>query len=392
MSQPTLNQGKECVMEKRNILLTPGPTPVPPQALKVMAEPIFHHRTPQYRRIFGKVSEGLKQVFKTKNPVYTFTSSGTGAMEAGIVNFLSPGDTMIAAHAGKFGERWTQLGKAYGINVVEVKAPYGHPVDPAQIDQALKANPQAKAVYATLCETSTGVCHDIQTIAQIVSKTPAILVVDAISGLAAEALPQDEWKVDVVVSGSQKGLMLPPGLAFLSASEKAMALNKTAKCPRYYYDLKLYEKAIVDSDTPFTSALTLVLALERTLDIILGKGIDAHIAETRRLANATRAALKGIGLELFAASRHSDGITSVRVPAGVDGEKLVKVMRDEKGVTMAGGQGDQMKGKIFRIAHMGFITKNDLEIGFEVLCETLSSMGFTCSAAEAIRHFRESYK
>ncbi len=378
-------------MTQRNILLTPGPTPVPPEALRILSQPIFHHRTPQYRKIFGKVSVMLKDVFLTQNDVYTFTSSGTGAMEASVVNFTSPGDTVIAAHAGKFGERWVELGKSYGLKIVEVKSAYGHATDPKAIETALNVNPQTSAVYFTHCETSTGVCHDVKSIAAVVAKSKAISVVDAISGLAADPLPQDKWNVDVVVSGSQKALMLPPGLAFMSVSAKAKSLNKSAKCPRYYNDLKLYETALLDSDTPFTPALTLVLALEKTLSMIQAKGLAIHLEETARLAEATRQAMLALHLEFFAVERRSDGITSVKVPAGIDGEKLVKIMRDEKGVTMAGGQGE-MKGKIFRIAHMGFITKEDLITGIEVLAETLNEMGFKCSSQEACKQFNETYK
>lgn len=376
-------------MKKRNILLTPGPTPVPPQALALMAEPIFHHRTPQYRKIFNRVSHDLKEIFQTQNDVFTFTSSGTGAMEASIVNFLSPGDLIIVAHAGKFGERWLNLAKAYGIHVIEIKAPYGESISPTGIEKTLKENPSVKAVYTTHCETSTGVTYDIQKIASIVSKTNAILVVDAISGLAADPLPQDEWKVDVVVSGSQKALMLPPGLGFMSVSQKAWGLNQSAKCPRFYYDLALYKKALQDSDTPFTPALTIVIALEETLKIIKDKGMINLLEETRALANATREALQAIGLKLFSKSGHSNVLTAVCVPNGIDGEKLIKVMRDDKGVTLAGGQGE-MKGKIFRIAHMGFITKEDLFAGIEILCETLNEFGYVCNAKEATQRFIKS--
>ncbi len=375
-------------MNKRNILLTPGPTPVPPGALKIMSEPIFHHRTPQYRKIFNKVSSELKDIFETKNDVFTFTSSGTGGMEASMVNFLSPGDTILAAHAGKFGERWVNIAKHYGICAIEVKAPYGQAIDPKSVEKTLKENPKIKAVYATHCETSTGVTHDLQPIAEIVSKTNSILVVDSISALAADPLSQDQWKVDVVVGGSQKALMLPPGLAFMSVSEKAWNLNKTAKCPRFYYDITLYKKALLDSDTPFTPALTLVIALEETLRLIKAKGFQNHLKETARLAEATRAGVRAIKLELFAKSHYSNALTAVKVPNGIDGEKLVKVMRDEKGVTMAGGQGE-MKGKIFRMAHMGYITKEDLITGFGVLCETLNEFEFPCSAKDALQAFNQ---
>lgn len=356
-------------MAKRNILLTPGPTPVPPSVLKVLSEPIFHHRTPQYREIFKHVSEDLKKVFRTKQNVYTFTGSGTLAMEASVVNFLSAGDKVICLEAGKFGERWAEIAKAYNLSAVIVKVPYGEAIPAEQVEVALKQNPDAKAVYGTQCETSTGVLLDIQKIAGIVAKSNAIFVVDAISGLAADPLEMDAWGIDVVVSGSQKGLMIPPGLGFVSASPKAWAMNKNAKLPRYYMDLAKCEKSLKDSDTPFTPALTLVLALQVALDQINREGIEHVWARSEKLAEETRIALKKLGLELFSKAP-ANTLTAVKVPAGIDGEKLVSVMRDEKGVTMAGGQGD-MKGKVFRIAHMGFITKSDIDTGISVLKETL---------------------
>lgn len=353
-------------------MLTPGPTPVPPQVLQVMAEPIFHHRTPRYRKLFGEVSEGLKGIFRTAQSVYTFTGSGTLAMEASVVNFLSPGDKVIALEAGKFGERWGEIAARYQLNAVRIKVPYGETISPDEVGKALKQNPDAKAVFGTHCETSTGALLDIQAIAKAVSNTPAIFVVDAISALAADRLEMDVWGIDIVVSGSQKGLMIPPGLTFLAASEKAKVLNKTAKLPRYYVDLTQYEKSLKDSDTPFTPALTLVLALREAIHMIQKEGIEKVWTRTAELANYTREAIKKLGLELFS-KRPANTLTAVKVPAGIEGEKLVSIMRDEKGVTMAGGQGE-MKGKVFRIAHMGFITHADLETGIAVLKETLNEL------------------
>src|SRR3989338_5812250 len=360
-------------MTKRNILLTPGPTPVPPEVLRVMAEPIFHHRTPRYRLLFLYVSEVLKTVFCTKQSVYTFTSSGTLAMEASIVNFLSSGDKVITLEAGKFGERWTEITKRYQLNVVTIKAPYGDTVSPGEVEKVLKLNPDTKAVYGTLCETSTGVLLDIESITKIVSKTQAIFVVDAISGLGADRLEMDGWNVDVVVSGSQKGLMIPPGLAFLAASQKAWGLNKSAKLPRYYTDLARCETSLKDWDTPFTPALTLVLALREALAQIHKEGIEKVWMRTAKLAEETRQAVQKLGLELFS-KQPANTLTAVKVPPGINGEKLISTMRDEKGVTMAGGQGE-MKGKVFRISHMGFITESDIRTGISVLKETLQELG-----------------
>ncbi len=360
-------------MAKRNILLTPGPTPVPPEVLRAMAEPIFHHRTPRYRELFREVSEGLKAVFRTSRSVYTFTGSGTLAMEASVVNFLSTGDKVMTLEAGKFGERWTEIAKRYQLNVVTLKAPYGDAILPQELEKALKLHPDVKAVYGTLCETSTGVLLDIEAMAKLVSKTPAIFVVDAISGLGADRFEMDGWKIDVVVSGSQKGLMIPPGLAFLAASQKAWTLNQSAKLPRYYADLAQCEKSLKDWDTPFTPAITLVVGLREALSRICSEGMEKVWARAARLAEETREAIKNLGLELFS-KRPANTLTAVKVPPGIDGEKLVSTMRDEKGVTLAGGQGE-MKGKVFRISHMGFITESDIRTGISVLKETLQELG-----------------
>ena len=360
-------------MAERNILLTPGPTPVPPEVLRVMAEPIFHHRTPRYRELFREVSEELKLVFRTQESVYTLTGSGTLGMEASIVNFLSPGDKIITLEAGKFGERWTELAKACQLNVIVLKVPYGETISPDELEKILKVHPDTKAVYGTLCETSTGALLDIEAMAKVVAKTQALFIVDAISGLAADRLEMDSWKVDIVVSGSQKGLMIPPGLAFVAVSKKAWALNKTAKLPRYYADLTKCEKSLKDWDTPFTPALTLVLALREALKQINREGIEKVWTKSAKLAEYTRSQIKNLKLEFFS-KNFSNALTAVKVPEDVDGEKLVSVMRDQKGVTMAGGQGEKMKGKVFRIAHMGFIREEDIKIGISVLKETLEEL------------------
>ncbi len=376
---------------KKRILLTAGPTPVPPEVLQVLAEPIIYHRTPEHRAVFGEAIRMLEEVFRTKNDVFALTSSGPGAMEAAVANFLSAGDKVIVAHAGIFGERWAKIAKAYGMSVVEVTAAYGLAVNPEKLREVMGAHPGAKAVFATLCETSTGVNHDVKTMAQIVNKTNAIFVVDAISGLGADPFSQDEWGIDVVVGGSQKGLMIPPGLGFVSVGPKAWALAERTTTPRFYFDLRQYKKSMADSDTPFTPAVSLTVALKKALEIIRKKGIEQHIEDTRVLAEATRAAVKALRLELFAKERPSNVVTSVTVPSGVDGSKLLKTMRDEFGVTLAGGQGT-MIGKIFRIAHLGYITKDDLKTGLECLCQVLSQAGYSCRAKDALDAFEDAVK
>ncbi len=335
---------------RKNYLLTPGPTPLPPLVLEAMSRPIIHHRTPQFQEILKEATEGLKYVYQTKNDVFILASSGTGAMEAAVINLLSAGDTALVVQGGKFGERWAEICKAYGINADILDVEWGKAAEPQAIAAKLKANPKIKAVFTTLCETSTGVNNDIEAIGKVVKDSEAVLVVDAISGLGAIDLKTDEWACDMVVSGSQKGLMLPPGLGFISVSAKAWKLIEASKSPRYYLDLRKAKKAIEKADTPFTPAITLIIALVEVLKMIKQDGLENVFNRHKKMAEATRAAMKGLGLELFAPSAASDAVTAVKLPAGLDGEKLVKTMRDTYGVTIAGGQ-DELKGKVFRIAH-----------------------------------------
>jgi aspartate aminotransferase-like enzyme len=353
-----------------------------------MSRPIIHHRTPQFQAVIKEASEGLKYVYQTLSDVFMLTSSGTGAMEAAVINLLSPGDTALTVQAGKFGERWTELCKAYGITADVIDVEWGKAVDPQEIARRLKANPKIKAVFTTLCETSTGVATDIASIGKIVKDTPAVLVVDAISGLGAIDLKSDEWSCDMVVSGSQKGLMLPPGLGFISVSPKAMKLVEESKSPRYYFDLRKAKKALDKTDTAFTPAITLIIPLVEVLKMLKEDGLANIFARHKKMADATRAAMKGLGLELFAPTAASDVVTAVKVPAGLDGEKLVKTMRDTYGVTIAGGQ-DELKGKVFRIAHMGFIEEFDIITGISCLEKVLTQMGYKFNLGAGVKAAEE---
>jgi serine---pyruvate transaminase len=373
---------------KKQYLLTPGPTPLPSQISLAMARPIIHHRTPQFQEILKEAGLGLKWVFQTANDVFIISSSGTGAMEAAVVNLLSCGDTVLVVEGGKFGERWTELAKAYGINAEIINVEWGKAVNPEEIGKRLKSNPQIKAVFTTLCETSTGVDNDIQAIARVVKTSPAVLVVDAISGLGAVDLKTDDWGVDVVVAGSQKGLMLPPGLGFITVSPRAWKLVEVSKSGRYYLDLRKAKKAIDKNDTPFTSSITLITALNEALKIMQQDGLENIFKRHRTMAQATRVAMKALGLELFAPTAASDAVTAVKVPSAVDGEKLVKTMRDTYGVTIAGGQ-DELKGKVFRIAHMGFIAEFDIITGLSCLEKVLAQMGYKFTLGAGIRAAEE---
>jgi aspartate aminotransferase-like enzyme len=373
---------------RKNYLLTPGPTPLPPQVCEAMSRPIIHHRTPQFQAILKEANEGLKYAFQTQNDVFILASSGTGAMEAAVINLLSAGDTALVVQAGKFGERWTELCKAYGVVAEVISVEWGKAVEPAQIQKSLKANPKIKAVFTTLCETSTGVATDIEAIGKIVKDSEAALVVDAISGLGAIDLKADAWSVDVVVSGSQKGLMLPPGLGFISLSPKAMKLVEASKSPRYYFDLRKAKKAIDKTDTPFTPAITLIIALVEVLRMMKQDGLENIFSRHRKMADATRAAVKALGLELFAPGAASDVVTAAKVPEGLDGEKLVKTMRDTYGVTIAGGQ-DEMKGKLIRIAHMGYIEEMDIIAGISCLEKVLTQMGYKFQLGSGLKAAEE---
>lgn len=357
---------------KRNLLLTPGPTPVPESVRQVLGQPIIHHRTPQYRDIFAAVSDKLKKVFLTAHPVYTLAGSGTLAMETALVNFHCLGDEILVVDGGKFGERYTEIANAYGLKPTVLKVTWGQGVDPEEVRKALQANPKIKSVCVQLCETSTAVLHDIQALGKITAASEVLLIVDAISGLGADRLETDQWGVDLVIAGSQKALMLPPGLAFLSVSPKARKRLESSNIPCFYTDLKLYEKGMKDWDTPFTPAVGLVIALEKALDMMLEQGMDQVFARCEKLAGYTRKKLQDIGLKIYSKAP-SATLSAAYVPEGLNGEKLIKIMRDEKGVSMAGGQGE-LKGKVVRICHMGAITQSDLDEGMQVLQETLQEM------------------
>ena len=335
-------------------MLTPGPTPVPEETLLEMAKPVFYHRSAQARQLLLEVQDDLQYVFQTKNPVLTLTCSGTGAMEAAIANCAPPGAKVICLIAGRWGERWKHLCKAFGVEAVNVTAPYGQPVRPEQLSEALAKHPDAAAVAATLSETATGVRNDIAAFGKQIAATPAVFIVDSISGLGVVECRTDEWQVDINVTGSQKALMLPPGLAFASVSDKAWKRIEQNPSPRtFYFDLKKYRDNLKTGDTPFTPAITLIRALRVSLQRLRSEGIEAVWARHARVAAAARAGVSALGLELFAA-QPVDGLTVFKVPEGVDGEALLKKLEKQYGFKLAGGQ-DTLKGKIVRLGHMGYI-------------------------------------
>lgn len=376
---------------KKRFLMTPGPTQIPPEVLLAAARPIIHHRTAEYSELFARVIEGLKYVFQTKNDVLFFASSGTGAMESAVVNLGSPGDRVLVCSSGKFGERWQQLAETYGLEVELLSYEYGQPVDPADIAAALKADASYKAVFVTHSETSTGVVNDIEAIGNIVKDHAAVLVADAVSGMGSADLQTDAWHVDVVVSGSQKALMLPPGLGFASVSDKAWALVEQSTIPRFYWDwLKARTGIRLDQPTtPFTPAVSLTVALDAALALMREEGLEGLFARHRSMGRASREAVKALGLELFSPDdMRCSSVTSVRIPEGVDDGKLRTLMRDKYGVQVAGGQGT-MKGNIFRIGHCGYYNYSDIIVTITALELALRELGYAVEPGAGIARAEE---
>jgi len=370
-------------MIKKYYLLSPGPTPVPVEALSVASEPIIHHRTPEFSDIFMEVSEGLKYVFQTDQDVFVLTSSGTGAMESAVVNTLCPGDKTISLNGGKFGERWGKICKAYGVEVKEIELEWGDPFSKEQLADELKANPETKAVFATLSETSSGTIYDIQGYGEVLAQSEALLVVDGISGLGATPCPMDEWKVDVMVAGSQKSFMIPPGLAYISFSPKAWNYVEKSTLLKFYFDAKASKKSLGKRTTPYTPAVSLIIQQKKSLDIIKGMGLEKLFEHHRILGDATRAAVKALGLELLSKSP-GNILTAVNVPAGIDGIQLVKTMQGKYKAYIAGGQ-DPYKGKIFRIAHLGYMGGFDVITALSALEMTLSELGYDFESGSSIK-------
>lgn len=372
----------------KELLLTPGPSQVPPEVLMRLAEPVFHHRTPRFKRIYKKVLERLQRVFLTSNETAVFTSSGTGAMEAAVVNVIPPGKKVLTIEGGKFGERWGEICDAFGIEHKSIPLEWGKAVDPHDVAAALEEDKDIVAVCATLCETSTGVEHPIEALGKAVAKTDAILMVDGISGAGACELRVDAWHVDILVVGSQKALMLPPGLAVITVSEKTKKLMvQVEKPPTYYFKLKAALKKAADADTPYTPALTLIYALETSLKMIEDEGIENVFERHKRLAKACREGVKAMGLEIFP-ERPSAALTCVLMPEGVDGDAVRKVMEKEYGIMVAGGQ-EQMKGRIIRIAHMGYVGEGDVMLALLALELALKKKGVDTPAGAGVKAAQE---
>lgn len=381
---------------KKRFLLAPGPTPVPENVLLSMAQPMIHHRTPQFSAIFAEAKEDLKYIFQTKQDVLILAASGTGAMEGSIVNLFSPTDEVLVVNGGKFGERWGKIAEAYGLKAHWLNVEWGKAVDPKEIKKALDANPKIKAVLMQASETSTTVAHPVKEIAALTrNRQDCLLIVDGITSVGVFPTPMDEWGIDVLVSGSQKAFMLPPGLAFAALSEKAWKFMETAKCQRFYFDFKKERKNLKDNTTAYTPAASLIIGLRDALKMMKEEGLENVFARHNRLARATRAAVKAMGLKLLAPDSPSDATTGAYMPEGVDGEKFVKYLRDDMGITMAGGQ-DHLKGKIIRIAHLGYVDTFDIIVAISSIEMALRKFGhkveFGKGVAAAQEILMEGYK
>jgi aspartate aminotransferase-like enzyme len=375
-------------MDKK-YLFSPGPTMLPPEVLLKMAEPIMHHREPEFEKMMEEIREGLKYLFQTKNEVMVFTSSGTGAMEGAVSNILAKGNKALVVRGGKFGERWGEICKAYGIEFVPIDVEWGKAVRPEQIRHALAENPSIRAVYTQATETSTGVKHPIREIAGIVGKYPdTVLVVDAITGIGVFDLPMDAWNLDVVISGSQKALMLPPGLSFAVLSEKAWTFVERSNLPKYYFDFKRELKSTQKNQSSYTPAVSLFVGLRESLRMMQEEGLEALFRRHKKLAEATWAAVKALGLELFAPEAPSEAVTAVKVPEGIDGVKLQKLFFERFGITVAEGQ-DRAKGKIIRIAHLGYYDRLDMIMVISALEMLLKQMGHSFELGKGVRAAEE---
>jgi aspartate aminotransferase-like enzyme len=364
-------------MNNKLMLMIPGPTPVPEQVLLAMAKHPMGHRSSEFSQIIAEVTKGLQWLHQTQNDILILAASGTGAMEAGIINFLSPGDRVLVGCNGKFGDRWAEVCEAYSLTVERVTAEWGKPLDPEQFRKRLKADSdrQIKAVIVTHSETSTGVLNDLETINRHVKAHGALIMVDAVTSLGAVHLPTDEWGLDVVASGSQKGYMIPPGLGFVAVSVKAWEAYSNAKLPRFYLDLGKYRKAAAKDSHPFTPPVNLFFALQAALRMMQTEGLESVFARHQRQMNATRAAAKALSLPLFAADAAASPAITAIAPTGVDPEQIRSVVKRRFDIAMAGGQ-DHLKGKIFRIGHLGFVSDRDILTAIGALEATLQELGY----------------
>jgi len=369
--------------------MIPGPTPVPPTVVAAMSQPLIGHRSDDFAKLHEQIVGKLKKVFQTNNDIFVLTNSGTGALETAIANTVSPGDKVLSLITGNFGERFAKIAKEYGAQVDEVDFGWGKDVDLKVVEEKLAADPGIKVVLATQNETSTGVTNNIAGIAALVSKTPALLLVDGVSGIGAIEHKTDEWGVDILCTASQKALMLPPGLAMITVSEKAWQVVNKNQSPRFYFSLPAAKKVYDKWNTAYTPGVSMFLGLDAALDMMLAEGMDNVYARHALLAKATRAAAKALGLKLLSEDRcASNAVTAIWSPEGIGADDIRKVLKKQYGITFAGGQGI-LKGKIFRIAHMGFSDKMDIMIAISALEMALTQVGYPVELGSGVKAAQE---
>ena len=357
-------------------LRIPGPTPVPDEVLQAQTKQMINHRGPEFGQILDGVTDKLKQLFQTKTDVFLLTGSGTGGLEATIVNTLSPGDKVLSVSIGVFGERFATIAGQFGAEVIPLRFEWGRAAEPDAVRQALNAEPKIKAVLVTHNETSTGVTNDLAAISSVVKEFDKLLLVDAISSLGSIDLPVDDWHLDVAVTGSQKGWMAPPGMAMVSVSQKAWQAHGAARMPRFYWDFAKARSYLEKRQTPWTPAVSAVFALSVSLKMIVEEGLSSIIDRHARVAKVARDGIKSLGLSLFADENHaSNTVTSVAASDGLDTKKLLKILREEHSIILGGGQ-QKLDGRIFRIGHLGWVTENDIEAVISVLKVVLPQAGF----------------
>ena len=378
-------------MAEKRYLITPGPTPVPPQVLAVMAEPVVHHRGPDFKRVLGQCLERLRTVCRTASDVLLFTASGTGAFESAVVNVCSPGDRVVVVSAGHFGERWAAMAADFGYDVVQLRYAWGETPSPDDLREMLEQAGPVSAVFLTHSETSTGVVADVKALAATAKEAGALVVVDAVSSLGAVPLETDDWGLDAVVSGSQKALMTPPGLALAAVSPAAFAAAARSSSPRFYFDWERTRAAQEKLDTAFTPAVSLVAGLNVALGLLLEEGLEMAVERHARLGRACREGAKAMGLELFSPDEERSAVvTAIRAPEGIDSDEIVLALRDRFGITIGGGQGE-LKGKIVRIGHIGYLDIFDITTALAGLELVLAETGADVERGPAVTRALEAY-
>lgn len=371
----------------KQYLLSPGPTPIPNEVLTAMAGTMIHHRTPQFSKVFAETREGLKPLFGTKSDVLILASSGTGAMEAAVSNLFSPGEKVLVVNGGKFGERWLKIAKAFGLEPVEIKVEWGKAVKVEAVEKQLKAHPDIQGVLLQASETSTTTLHPVREIAQITRRGP-LLLVDGVTAVGVLPVPVDEWGIDALVTGSQKALMLPPGLGFVALSDRAWKKTESAKLPRFYFDLRAERKSQQQGGAAYTPAVSLIFGLRASLELMRKEGLERVYARHDRMGRATRAAATALGLKLLAPESPSPAATGIWMPEGANADKLLDFFRDRMGITFAEGQ-DQLQGRVIRIAHVGYMGAFDVLVAIGALEMALKKFGFPVKFGQGVAAAQE---